>query len=128
MVDGGASDPVLASHRARGFTVAGADASLLVWLPRAGEFSANDVSEVPSRDTSLLQRDRVHSDGDRDVLSPVSAKGRRDCGVWLLFASRIADGSRCLKRKCHKEARTELSVCASCVFWSLVVAVTRQWT
>ena len=54
---------------------------LLVRLASAGEFSANAVSEISSRDTSLLQRGGVHADGNRDVLSPVSAKGRRGCGV-----------------------------------------------
>jgi len=76
-VDNRARDSILASHRARSFTVAGADTSLLVWLACASEFSTDVLSKVSRRDTSLLQRDRVHSDGDWDVLSPVSAKGRR---------------------------------------------------
>src|ERR1044072_1110073 len=109
VVDHRARDPILASHRARGFTVAGLDSSLLVWLARANQFSANVLSEVSSRDTSLLQRGGVYADGDRDVLPPVSTKGRRDRGMYLRFASRNAAGSRCLigdvatkKHKGHK--------------------------
>src|SRR6185369_1205713 len=98
MVDSRARDPVLASHRTRGFTVASVDASLLVWLARADQLFAIGVSEVSSGDTSFLQRGRVHSDGDRDVLPPVSAEGRRSRGVQLRFASRDNCGSSDLMR------------------------------
>ena len=97
-MDGRTRDPVLASHRARGFTVAGVDASLLVWLASADQFSANVLSEVSRRDTSFLQRSGVYSDGDRDVLPPVSAEGRRSRGVYLRLASRNRARCSCLKR------------------------------
>src|ERR1044072_5779512 len=96
MVDSRARDSVLASHRAFRFAVAGVDSSLLVWVASADQFSANVLSEVSSRDPSLLQRGGVYSDGDRDVLPLVSTKGRRDRGMYLRFASRNAAGSRCL--------------------------------
>ena len=79
MVDHRTRDSVLASHRARGFAMAGPDTSLLVRLAGAREFPANASAEVSRRDTPLLQRNRVHSDGDRHVLPPVSAKGRSKC-------------------------------------------------
>src|ERR1051325_6672962 len=88
MVDHRARDPVLASHRARGFAVAGTDTSLLVWLAGAGQLRAVAVPEVSHRDTPLLQRDRVHSDDDWNVLPHVSAQGRRSRCVYLLVAAR----------------------------------------
>src|SRR6185503_2157485 len=68
MVDHRSGDPVLASHRTRGAAMAGPDASLLDRLARAGQFRANAAAEVSHRNTSLLQRDRLHPNDDRHVL------------------------------------------------------------
>src|ERR1044072_2942568 len=83
MVDHRPRDPVLASHRACSAAMAGPDASLLARLAGACQFRANAAAEVSSRDTSLLQHDRVHPDDDRHVLLHVwpqkgtkSPKGR----------------------------------------------------
>src|ERR1044072_278217 len=94
MVDHRARDPVLASYRARGFAVASAHTSLLVWLARAGQFPATLVSEVSRRDSSLLLRCRVHSDDDRHVLSLVSTEGRTRRRLQLRAATRTVTGRR----------------------------------
>src|SRR6185437_8270349 len=111
VVDGRARHPILASHRARSFTVAGPDASLLVWLASADQFRANVVSEVSRRDTSFLQRGRIHSDDDWDVLPFVPAEGRRSRGVYLRFASRTGGSGSGLMRCCHgfEEAQTSFA-------------------
>ena len=57
--------------------MAGPDTSLLARIARARQLCANAAAEVSSGDTSLLQRDRVHSDDDRHVLPHVPTKGRR---------------------------------------------------
>src|SRR5262249_27046992 len=93
MVDGRPGDPVLASHRACGFAMAGYDTSLLAWLAGASQFSANAAAEVSCRNTSLLQRRRVHSDDDRHVLPHVPTTWRRNCHMHLLAAAR---GGSCL--------------------------------
>ena len=75
MVDRRFSHSVLASHRTLCAAMAGADASLLVWLACADQFCAIINAEVQTRAPSLLQRDSFHSDDDRHVLSPVPAEG-----------------------------------------------------
>lgn len=61
--------------------MAGSYTQLLVQLASARQFPANADAEVSRRDSSLLQRNRVHSNDDWYVLPHVSAKGRRKGGV-----------------------------------------------
>ena len=59
----------------------------LLWLACAAEFPANGVSEKQSRDSSFLQRDRFHTDDDRDVLPHVPAQRRAARDLHLRAAS-----------------------------------------
>ena len=108
MVDHRARDPVLASHRTRGFTMAGYYRELLVQLAGAGKFYPVAISEVSPGAAPLLQRSGISSDGDRDVLPHVSAKGRSRC-LHLLAAARVATGDGRLKSR-----RNSLIVLLTC--------------
>src|SRR5215217_6234455 len=96
MVDHRSGDPVLASYRACSAAMAGPHTSLLVRLASARQFPASAAAKVSSRNTSLLQRGCVHSDGDRNVLSHVPTKGRRKRHLHLLAASTTNTSSGCV--------------------------------
>jgi hypothetical protein len=80
MVDHRSGDQILASHRACSAAMAGVNTSLLDRLTRARQFRANAATEVSHRNTSLLQRDRVHPDDGRhfDISHKKAPKAHKD--------------------------------------------------
>src|SRR5262245_61112221 len=113
MVDRRSGDPVLASSRTCGAAMASLDTSLLARLAGARQFPANATAEVSSRNTSFLQRDRIHSDDDRHVLPHVPTKGRRKPHLYLLGAARINSCNSCLigsRKKAQRHKKDFLKV------------------